>query len=174
MKRVLALDLSKHGTGWAVGCGGAFPLARTVSFKSAHRGGVFAQYMAWLRDHLLTSPVDVVAYEAPLLTTKVQGSSEKLMLLIGLAAMTEAVCSMFAVPVKPVAASTWRVAFLGEGFPKDPKGDAVRMCGSLGWQVSNDDEADACGVWCWAHLNHGDVDAMRGQLSRAKVREMEV
>ncbi len=174
MTRILALDLSKRSTGCAIGDGTHYPHTSTQAFIGNCRGEVFGSYLRWFRD-LTLGTVELVVYEAPLLTTKVKGSSEKLMLLVGMAAITEAICAIRAVPIPvvSVASSTWRVAFLGEGFPKDPKGDAVRMCGSLGWRVRNDDEADACGVWAWAHLNHGDVAQMRDQLSRAQVRKME-
>lgn len=173
MKRILALDLSKRSTGWAIGSGDGFPLAQSVSFTRSNRGGVFAQYMAWLRDRLLTNDPDLVVYEAPIMSARAKGSTDTLMILMGMAAMTEAVCSMKVVPVISVAIPTWRVAFLGEGYPDNPKPEAVKMCGLLRWKVTTDDEAEACGVWAWAHLNYGDVDAMRDQLSRAKVREME-
>lgn len=173
MKRILALDLSKRSTGWAIGYGNGFPLARSVSFTPSNRGGVFAQYMAWLRDRLLTNDPDLVVYEAPIMSARAKGSTDTLMILMGMAAITEAVCSMKAVTVVSVAVPTWRKAFLGHGFPYDPKAEAKQMCGLLRWEISNTDESDACGVWAWGHLNHGDVDAMRDQLSRAKVREME-
>jgi hypothetical protein len=128
--------------------------------------------MAWLRD-ALQNRVELVAYEAPILSARAKGSADTMMMMIGLAAITEAVCSTKPVQVVSVAVSTWRVAFLGEGYPDDPKGRAIAMCSELGWPVGSHDEADACGVWAWAHLNHGDVDAMRDQLSSAKVREME-
>ncbi len=173
MKAILALDLSKRQTGWALGCGNESPRTGSRGFEGVHRGAVFSQYLAWLRDRLLSNQPDLVAYEAPILSARAKGSTDTLMILIGLAAHTESVCAMFAVPVFAVAVPTWRKAFLGHGFPAEPKADSVRMCGTLGWKVRSDDEAEACGVLAWAHLNHGDVDAMRDQLSRAKVKEME-
>lgn len=173
MKVILALDLSKHKTGWAIGCGNGFPISNSLGFERDTRGQVFAQYFTWLRDRLLTNSPALVVYEAPILSARAKGSTDTMMILLGMSAITEALCSMKATPVLSVAVSTWRVAFLGQGFPEDPKGDAERMCHLLRWDISNSDEADACGVWAWAHLNHGDVDAMRDQLSRAKVREME-
>lgn len=173
MTSILALDLSKVGTGWATGQGGGRPLCRSLGFNGVHRGAVLAQYLAWLRDRLLTTNPDLVAYEAPIMTAKAKGSTNTLFLLIGLAAITETICSMKATPVVSVGSSSWRLAFLGEGFPEDPKARAVAMCRELGWPVQSEDEADACGVWAWSHLKHGDRDEMRDQLSRAKMREME-
>ena len=173
MTVILALDLSKRSTGWALGHGGTPPLARSIGFRGAGRGAVLAEYFHWLRDRLITNAPDLVAYEAPIKSTRAKGSTETMMLLWGMAAITEAVCSMKGLRMVAVPIPTWRKAFLGHGYPIDPKGDAVRMCDNLGWPVQTHDEAEACGVWCWAHLSHGDADAMHDQLSRAKVRSME-
>ena len=172
MKVILALDLSKHCTGWAIGGGVGSPLVDSVSFDGRYgRGDALAGYFAWLRDRLLTNSPDLVVYEAPIFSG-VPTSADKMMLLVGMAAITEAVCSMKSTRMISVAAPTWRKAFLGPKW-QDAKPEAERLCSLLGWKTTNPDEAEACGVWAWAHLNHGDADAMRGQLSRARVRGME-
>ncbi len=172
MARILALDLAKRQTGSAIGAGGKPPRTASVRFDAPSRGAVGAAYLGWLRDRLLTKP-DLVAYEAPIMSARAKGSTDTLMILTGMAFLTETICTMRNVPVISVAVSTWRKSFLGEGFPDDPKAKAVAMCRSLGWVVRTEDEADACGVWALAHLLYGDAQAMHGQLSRAKVLEME-
>ena len=171
MTRILALDLAKRQTGSATGAGGDIPLTASVSFNVPSRGAVGTAYIRWLRDRLLSKP-DLVAYEAPIMSAKAKGSTNTLMLLIGLAFITEAICDMKNVPVVSVPAPTWRKAFLGVGYPDDPKAWAVAMCRSLGWKVQTEDEAEACGVLAWAHLYHGDASAMRDQLSRATMKRM--
>ena len=172
MTRILALDLAKRQTGSAMGAGDDPPLTASVCFNVSSRGAVGAAYLGWLRDRLLVSQPDMVAYEAPIMSAKAKGSTNTLMLLIGLAFITEAICDMKNVPVVSVTAPTWRLAFLGVGYPDNPKAWAVAMCRGLGWEVQTEDEAEACGVLAWAHLYHGDASAMRGQLSRATMKRM--
>ena len=155
-----------------MGAGDDPPLTASVRFDVSSRGAVGAAYLGWLRDRLLASRPDLVAYEAPIMSARAKGSTDTLMILTGLAFLTETICDMKGVPVISVAAPTWRKAFLGEGFPDDPKARAVAMCRSLGWRVQTEDEADACGVWTWAHLLYGDAREMRGQLSRATMKRM--
>lgn len=45
---------------------------------------------------------------------------------------------------------SWRKAFCGHGRPKDPKGATMERCRLLKWDVKNEDEADAAGLWYWA------------------------
>ena len=136
-------------------------------------GDVGAAYMSWLLDKLRTVKPDIVAIEAPIRSTRAKGSTAGRMLLLGLDFTTLSICRMRGVPCYSVPAPTWRVSFLGRGFPPDPKAEAQRMCSTLGWPFDSDDAADACGVWCWGHLNFGDHREMQAQLSSARVREME-
>ncbi len=172
MTRILALDLSKRSTGWAEGYGAQAPTTGTVGFDGRTRGHDGGEFQSWLRDKLINYRPHLVVYEAPLFSARAKGSTNTLMVLMGLSYVTEIVCSGRGLVYFSVAVSTWRKAFLGHGFPDDPKAATMNMCQALGWSPQNHDEADACGVWAWAHLNHGDHADMLGQLSRAKVMEL--
>lgn len=58
------------------------------------------------------------------------------------------VASRLNIPTVFVNQATWRKAFLGNGRPKDPKGDAKKQCERLGIDCSSKDAAEAVGV-CW-------------------------
>ena len=169
---ILALDISKRRTGAAVGVGANPPHTTSQAFTGETMGAVGAAYTRWLRDKLRVDKPDLVAFEAPLLSAQAKGSTDTLMILSGLCFTTMTLCSIHKIRCVSVAVSTWRKAFIGHGFPTDPKAAALSMCASLGWTPRNHDEAEACGVWAWAHVFHGDIHDIHRQLSASSMKVM--
>ncbi len=171
--RILALDISKAGTGVAIGDATEAPRSFVASFSGATRGHVCANYAKWMRDLLMVEKPALVVFEAPLMRAAAKGSADAMRLLIGLATQTEVMCAIRNIPSHDCHVASWRKAFLGHGYPHDPKRAALNMCGLLGWDVGGShDRADACGVWAWAHLNHGARRAIMRALSASSVRSM--
>lgn len=171
--RILALDISKAGTGVAIGEATEPPRSFVVSFNGATRGHVGHNYVLWLRERLRVEKPTLVAYEAPIYGRKIKSSSPTTILLRGLAFATEMMCAGRNVRVVSVAASTWRLHFIGHGLPENPKQAALNTCGLLGWNTGGShDRAEACGVWAWAHFNHGDRRAIQRALSASSMRAM--
>ena len=172
--RILALDISKAGTGYAMGDGSGAPVSGVVAFSGHSRGQIGAAYAKWLRDLLMVEKPGLVACEAALFMSGPMASADTARLLLGLSFATEMVCELASVRHLDVPVQSWRKAFLGHGRPKDPKAAALAMCAMVGWDVGrNHNRADACGVFAFAHLHHGNRQAMVKLLSKASVSAME-
>ncbi len=170
--RILALDISKAGTGVAIGDATDPPRSFVASFTGATRGHVWWNFGIWLREQLAVEKPDLVAFEAPIYGRKIKSSAPTTILLRGLASVTEMLCAP-RVRCVSVPTSTWRKHFLGHGFPHDPKQAALNQCALLGWDVGGShDRAEACGVFAWAHFNHGDRREIKLALSASSVRAM--
>ncbi len=171
--RILALDISKVGTGCAIGSADEPPRSFVAAFNGATRGHVGAQYAKWLRDLLIVEKPDLVVYEAPLMRAAAKGSAEAMRLLIGLAFQTEVICAIRGISAHQCHVASWRKVFLGHGYPHDPKKAALNMCAAMGWDTGGShDRADAIGCWVWGHYTHGDRQAMQRALSASSVRAM--
>ena len=170
---IVALDLSKHSAGVAIGDASGAPRTLRVQFTQPEMGAAWAAYAKWLRDLLVIEKPGLVAVEAALMLVDRTSSADTTRLLLGFAAHTASVCAMRGVRHVEVAAMTWRKAFLGHGRPVDPKQAAMLMCDRLGWPHGGvHDRAEAAGILAWAHLYHGDQRGMQRLLSASSVRAM--
>lgn len=164
---ILALDLSKAGTGWAAGDATSPPRSGVQRMAGETRGAVGLSTSRWLAERLDAEKPTLVVYEEPLFAAHAKASAAAARMLIGMAMVVETVCAGRKVATRSVAIPTWRKAFLGKGNLPDAKVQAVRMCQSLGWTVDADhNRAEACGVWAWAHIHHGDAKGVLRLLSR--------
>ncbi len=171
--KILALDISKKATGVAIGDGEGPPRTFSQGFKGERPCAVGAAYAKWLRTLLVEERPALVAFEKPLILSGPRAGTAVMVILTGLAFATGMVCEIAGIRYHDVAISTWRKLFLGTGRPKNPKLDAINACQALGWDVGDDDnQADACGVWFWAHWHHGNGKGMIRQRSRSSVRRM--
>ena len=179
---ILALDISASCTGVAVGDASVPPHTTSAAFTGATRGAKGAKYAKWLRALLIHYKPALVAAEAPLRGTMIkkkdgtytQTATKTSALLTGLAFLTETVCATRGVKYVEVHSGSWRKAFLGRGPHPDPKERALKMCAMVGWKTGGEeDRAEACGVFAWAHINHGNRSAMDALLSIAAVRALE-
>lgn len=170
---IVALDLSLHSTGVAMGDASGPPRTMRVQFTQPEMGAAWAAYAKWLRDLLVLEKPGLVASEAALLKVDKESSADVARLLLGFAAHTASICSMRGIRHVEVASGAWRKAFLGHGRPEDPKKAAMLMCDRLGWPHGGiHDRAEGAGVWAWAHLFHGNQRAMHRLLSASSVRAM--
>ncbi len=165
--------MSKKATGVAIGDGDGPPRTLTQGFTADRPGAVGLAYAKWLRVLLVEERPALVAFEAPLVLSGPRAGTVVMRILMGLAYTTEVICEGVGVPYQTVAISTWRKMFIGHGRPDDPKRAAIDACYKLHWDVEGDDnQADACGVWAWAHFNHGNSKGIMRQLSESSVRRM--
>jgi len=171
--KILALDISKKATGVAIGDGEGPPRTFSQGFKGDRAGAVGAAYAKWLRTLLVEERPALVAFEKPLMLSGPRAGAAVMRILTGLGFTTEVVCEVAGVRYEDVAVMTWRKLFLGHGRPADPKLAAINACQGHGWDVGEDDnQADACGVWAWAHFHHGNRKGIISQLSRSPMRRM--
>lgn len=177
---ILALDISKHACGAALGDGCSPPSTFVQSFRAETDGATFAAFQRWLTGVIREHRPTLMAMESVLTHTKYapgqknRGRSTATMTtMVGLAAIAQCTAALNRIPVQQAYSQTWRKAFLGDGKPDDPKASAIAMCDLLGWpHGGSHDRAEAAGVWAWAHLHHGNARAMVGQLSHASARRL--
>lgn len=151
---VLALDLARV-TGWACGRPGDEPSHGRVQFASdgSSHEAVFAGAFKWMDSQITIMKPELIVWEAPLPTSFSRGHSNidtttllfGLPAVIGTAAYLREVYKMRKADTKAV-----RMHFLGCS-PKRAKAKpmVMQMCAARGWEVGDDNEADALATWSY-------------------------
>lgn len=147
---IITLDLSLS-TGWAYGCvRDSNPISGVWVLPSQARNSA-APYVALeneLEDAIARYRPHQVVCATPLLAKR-QTTHR---LLIGLTITTESCCYRQGIDYREQAEQTIRKAVLGRAsFPRGQMKVAVLdWCRARGWNLDNDDEADARVVWQYA------------------------
>lgn len=163
--RILALDVATN-VGWAYGEAGQPP--RSGSFRCAtpdsSRGAVFSGAGRWTTKFLTANPVDILAIEAPLPGSHVEGKTtiKTATILMGLPAVIEFMAYQLKVyDQHRVGLSSVRKHFIGKGGIKGEVAKPLvwRKCVALGWISAEDDDlshdrSDALAVWSYAEKEH--------------------
>lgn len=169
MTKIIGLDISKNSTGVAIGDGTGPPRVLRARFQGSTHGQIGEAFMRWLRELCVVESPGMICAEAAFVGRTDNLYESKLMLGLDFTAQT--VASMRRIEYQAVAVQTWRKAFLGHGRPENPKRAAILMCKTIGWDVDGShDKADACGVWAWGHLYHGNTKGIHKMLSTGSVR----
>ncbi len=155
--RVLALDIAT-ASGWATdGCAVCPPRFGTwrVPGGTANLGHAIFRFNQWLYEIAATYQPDIIAYEAPFMSSGGGKTNPQTMfLLIGLCAVAESVAYAHKVRAIQAHVQTVRKHFVGHGRPDNPKKVVAARCRQLGWDVRDDNAADACAIWTWAKATH--------------------
>lgn len=96
---------------------------------------------------LSVANVKLVAIEAPIIVAA--RSAHTMVALMQLAGVVRAASHKAGARVHMVASSTVRKHFVNHGRPDDPKRAVMERCRVLGWDVANNDAADAAATWSW-------------------------
>ena len=130
-------------------------------------GGCFAGFHAFLRAKIAAVTPSIIVYEAPLNMVgrgkvAAQGLTNQntLRLLFGYAAYAEGAAKEAGIPCYEKNIATVKKYLTQDGHAT--KEQMMRRCRMLGWQVSTDDEADACGLWA---LSKATLDPKWGPSS---------
>lgn len=158
-KLLLALDIATT-TGWALGALDDVPKADAIRFakKDALPDEVWLSGMRWLHDLLKVAQPDVVALEAPIMSSSPAGGSNPhtQLLLTGLqAVLRTVVAANLPRPAKLVHVQSARKFFIGHGNKPgaEAKHLVKRRCIELGWldpDAAGFDRSDALCVWAKA------------------------
>lgn len=158
---ILALDLSKAGTGWAYGHPAvmrsqtaievaisgerATPLSGTQRMGTAADsiGSVLCRFDDWLADSITTFSPTVLVMEAPLIR-----SDRSARLLISLAASVDRIGERRGLRTFEVASSTVRKHFCGHG--NADKDVVTAECRRRGWEPVDHNAADALALLDYA------------------------
>jgi len=152
MTTILALDLASTA-GWALGEPGAMPLHGTLRFASpgASHEAIFAGALKWMSDICTGHKPGLIVWEAPMVTTFNRGNTTNntTTVLYGLPAVIGAVAYLRGIyDIRKADTKDVRNHFIGSN-PKRAKAKpmVMRQCRAMGWEVSDDNEADALATW---------------------------
>jgi hypothetical protein len=149
---IMALDLASV-SGWAFGEPGGTPVHGSVRFAragSSHEA-IFARAYEWTHNKITYCAPTTIVWEAPLATSFSKGStnSNTTTLLYGLPAVVGAAAYLRGIyDIRKADTKSVRLHFLGKN-PKraQAKRLTVMQCRAMGWEVSDDNEADALATW---------------------------
>lgn len=149
---ILALDLAST-SGWACGEPGGSPSHGSIQFVSAGASheAVFAAALKWMSDMCASNGPTMVIWEAPMPTSFSRGktTSSTISLLYGLPAVMGAVAYLRGIyDIRKADTKDVRNHFIGSN-PKRAKAKpmVIRQCRAMGWEVRDDNEADALATW---------------------------
>lgn len=152
--RVLALDLATT-TGYAFGAPGSIPTFGDVRFSKAgsSRAVTYRNFRTWLEEkwNRRDAQPDLIVFESPAVPSIMAGRTniDTIKLLVGLAENLEEWC-LGKVELREASVSQVRVHFIGQNMKSAlAKARTVERCRSLGWEVENTDQADACALWSY-------------------------
>ena len=156
MTTILALDLSKRSTGWALWSDTqARPVSGTwvLGSELTSAGTVFLNLHQRMNELYMVSPFDVVIYEEPLNldSGKLITTKETTFVLMGLATHVDSFCEAKRIrKYRSVNQSTWRRYFIGKmkrgTKTVDLKAFSMERCRQLGLRPAKHDEAEALGI----------------------------
>ena len=168
---VVALDIATQ-TGIAVGSPGGKPKAWSVDLgKGRGEDARFSKALVLTHELIERHRPDLIAVEAAI------GGKFASAFLIGVVACVRGVAANRGVPVRSYTSGSVRKHFLGRAlakrdFPslkpaaatKAIKGEVIARCRLLGWEVADDNAADACALWDFACATAGFQTAPSGGL----------
>ena len=160
--KIMAFDIAGH-TGIAFGGAGEIPRSTSVDLGRKKSEAVrYSKMIGLTRKMIAQFEPDLVVYEAPV------GGPKTSHFLVGVAACFVGEAHRNGVNIKKLELSSVRRHFLGKHltsrhFPHLTKAKArieikravVARCHQLGWDVDDDDEADACALWDYAQAVYG-------------------
>ncbi len=168
---VVALDIATQ-TGIAVGYPGGKPKAWSVDLgKGRGEDARFSKALVLTHELIERHRPDLIAVEAAI------GGKYASAFLIGVVACVRGVAANRGVPVRSYTSGSVRKHFLGRALAKRDypalkpsaatkaiKGEVIARCRLLGWEVADDNAADACALWDFACATAGFQTAPSGGL----------
>lgn len=156
MSAIVALDLSKRSTGWALweqGSDSARFGTWVLGSEYTSRGATYRKLRQHVADLSRLVTIEHIFFEEPLRPEQLKGHTniDSLRVLTGLAATAECLGEELGCrTITAVHNKTWRALFIGRqkrGTGRETLKDlAKERCRQLGMKPRNDDEADAIGL----------------------------
>jgi hypothetical protein len=154
MKPVLALDLASV-SGWAVGEPGMLLAHGSIRFatKGASHEAIFANAWDWMSDKLSIYGPTTVVWEAPLITTFAKRGTnvDTTTILYGLPAVIGACAYKRGIyDIRKAETRLVRQHFIGQNPRRQiAKKMVIQQCIAQGWDITDDNEADALATWSY-------------------------
>lgn len=157
MTRVLAIDGAAIA-GFALGAIGAEPRFGRRNFSgSGASGEIVGRFSRFLRAVIEAEKPDVIAYEAPYVPTAWRRgpplNAKTLRRLLGLAEVIDAIaweCRLQCYQATAGEVCAYLTGKANWGGRDAKKAATIAAARAWGWDVTNDDEADALAVWAYA------------------------
>lgn len=149
---ILALDTATV-TGWAAGNPGERPQWGSRHFiVKGGNGEVIAQFRHWLEARCDELRPDLVVFESPWVPRGLMSNALTLRRLMALAVTVEAVAWERRIKCREATPIEIAKFFIGTGGLKREakKAATIEMCRRYGFDVSDDNSADALALWCMA------------------------
>ena len=154
-KTILALDLGTT-TGWAIRGFDGLITSGTVSFKPGRYDGGGMRYLRftnWLSEiNRLSGPIEAIYFEE----VRRHAGTDAAHVHGGLLAVLTSWGELRGVPYQGVPVGTWKKVFCGKGNAK--KSEVVCAIKALGFNPSDDNEADALAILHWALQTGGGIN----------------
>jgi hypothetical protein len=173
MTRILAID-GAATAGFALGATGEDPRFGSRRFTgSGASGEVVARFSRFLRDTIERNKPDVIAYEAPYFPAGFRNgppaNAKTLRRLLGLAEIIDATAWDYRLLCYQATASEVTAYLTGKanwGGRVPKKAATIAAAQRWGWNVSDDNAADALAVWAYAEsvLDPGAAAVRRARL----------
>lgn len=154
--KILALDIATN-TGIAVGSAGGVPTCWSENLGKAPDERRFSNVLRLTSSLIATHEPDFVAVEAAV------GGPKTSHYLVGLLACVRGCAANRDIPVEAMHLGSIRKHFLGKAYTTRDfpglshakakmaiKGEVMKRCALLGWDVPNHDAADAAALWDFA------------------------
>jgi len=168
MTVVLAID-GAATAGFALGATGSEPRFRSRSFTGRNASGeVVARFARFLRGTIERQQPDVLAYEAPYFPMGFRkgppANAKTLRRLLGLAEITDAIAWEYRLRCYQATAGEVCSYLTGKsnwGGREGKKAATIAAARRWGWDVEDDNQADACAVWAYAESVLDPIAAAR-------------
>lgn len=144
MPKVLALDIATNtGCAFDRAITPGVPICRSYCCPQGLLGHRLKHFVVWLHKAATFIKPDVIAIEAPLIAGSRNAQSTRLLVSLNGAAHYIAAC----VGARVIERHNGSIKKFWTQNGKADKAAMMQMCRTLGWQVDNHDEADACALW---------------------------
>lgn len=154
-RTILALDLGTT-TGWAIQGFDGLITSGTVSFKPGRYDGGGMRYLRftnWLAEiDRLSGPIEAIYFEE----VRRHAGTDAAHVFGGLLAVLTSWGELRGVPYQGVPVGTWKKVFCGTGNAN--KAEVVCAIKALGFNPSDDNEADALAILHWALQTGGGIN----------------
>lgn len=145
---ILALDIATT-TGWAFGEPDTEPEWGSASFPKRKFKGLGARlnaYQSFVRGLIINLGPTVIVMEKPFINRKKPNLHTSRLSLTQCGIVEMAADDLGDIPIYEVDNNKWKMTFIGHARSKDIKADCIHKCRQHGWDVDEENEADALGV----------------------------
>jgi len=146
---ILALDISARNTGWCVGfADGEKTITGSFGFsgRKDDLGRLSTEFLAALKEIVRAYEPTLVCIEEPI-RPSMKANLLALRQLYGLSMVAEMLCYKAGISVCEAHNRSHKKIIYGHGGKKPLEAVAIEKAKHWGFNPSNHDEADACGVW---------------------------